>query len=100
MVPINYYLILSVFMFTAGALGVVIRKNAIVMLICIELMLNGVNLSFVAFSAVHNSLTGHVAVFFSMVIAAAESGVGLAIIISLFRHLRSTDSSEARFLKG
>lgn len=100
MVPISFYLALSAFMFTAGAIGVIIRKNAIVMLICIELMLNGVNLSFVAFSTVHGSLTGQVAVFFSMVIAAAESGVGLAIIISLFRHLKSIDATSAQYLKG
>lgn len=99
MVPISSYLILSAVLFTIGAVGVAIRRNTIVMFMCIELMLNAVNLSFIAFSKMHGSLDGQVAVFFVMVVAAAEAAVGLAIIISVFRAIQSvetTDSNELR----
>lgn len=99
MIPISFYLYLSLWMFLIGALTVVVRKNAIVMLIGIELMLNAVNLSFVTFSALHGDVAGQIPVFFIMVIAAAESGVGLAIIISLFRAYKSVDVSEASLLQ-
>lgn len=99
MIPISFYLYLSFWMFFIGALTVVVRKNAIVMLIGIELMLNAVNLSFVAFSAMHGDVGGQIPVFFIMVIAAAESGVGLAIIISLFRANKSINVSEASLLQ-
>lgn len=98
MIPISFYLYLSLWMFFIGALTVVIRKNAIVMLVGVELMLNAVNVSFVAFSAMRGDLSGQIPVFFVMVIAAAESGVGLAIIISLFRAFKSVDVSEAATL--
>lgn len=99
MVPINYFLIISVVMFTLGAVGVMVRKNSIVVFMCIELMLNAVNVAFVAFSRMHGNLQGQIAVFFVMVVAAAEAAVGLAIIISVFRAIQSvetTDSSELR----
>jgi NADH-quinone oxidoreductase subunit K len=94
-VPISYYLTLSAIMFTLGVVGVIIRRNAIVVFMCIELMLNAVNLSFVAFSRSVGNLDGQIAVFFVMVVAAAEAAVGLAIIISLFRSTRSIETSDA-----
>ena len=99
MATIPGYLVLSALLFTIGALGVVMRRNTIVMFMCIELMLNAVNLSFVAFSKMHGGMDGQVAVFFVMVVAAAEAAVGLGIIISVFRSIQSvetTDSGELR----
>lgn len=99
MVPTSMYLMLSMILFVVGALGVIIRKNAIVMFMCIELMLNAVNISFVALSRHHSNLDGQVAVFIVMVVAAAEASVGLALIISLFRSHRNVDTSDANLLK-
>ena len=99
MVPISFYLTLSAVMFTIGAIGVIIRRNAIVVFMCIELMLNAVNVSFVAFSRSVGNLDGQIAVFFVMVVAAAEAAVGLAIIISLFRSVRSVETSDAGQLR-
>lgn len=90
---------LATFMFCTGALTVLLRKDTILMLVGIELMLNGVNLALVGFSSFHGELSGQVFVFFIMVVAAAESGVGLAIIISLFRAFRSVDREVASELK-
>jgi NADH-quinone oxidoreductase subunit K len=95
MVPISYYLTLSAIMFTLGVIGVIVRRNAIVVFMCIELMLNAVNLTFVAFSRSVGNLDGQIAVFFVMVVAAAEAAVGLAIIISLFRSTKSIETSDA-----
>jgi NADH-quinone oxidoreductase subunit K len=95
MVPLSYYLTLSAIMFTLGVIGVIVRRNAIVVFMCIELMLNAVNLSFVAFSKSVGNLDGQVAVFFVMVVAAAEAAVGLGIILSLFRSTRSIETSDA-----
>lgn len=99
MVAISHYLLLSAILFTIGAVGVVVRKNAIVIFMCIELMLNAVNISFVAFSRELGTLDGQIAVFFVMVVAAAEAAVGLAIIIALFRSVRSIETDEAIELK-
>lgn len=99
MVPLSAYLTLSALMFTIGALGVVIRRNAIVVFMCIELMLNAVNITFVAFSKQLGNLDGQMAVFFVMVVAAAEAAVGLAIIISLFRVRESVETTDAAELK-
>lgn len=99
MVPISYYLVISAVMFIMGAIGFMVRKNSIVAFMCIELMLNAVNLSFVALSRGHANMAGQISVFFVMVVAAAEAAVGLAIIISVFRAIKSvetTDSSELR----
>ena len=99
MVPTSYYLTLAAMLFSLGALGVMIRKNAIVVFMCIELMLNAVNLTFIALSRSHGDFQGQISVFFVMVVAAAEASVGLAIIISVFRSVESietTDSSELR----
>ena len=100
MVPISYYLTLSAMMFTIGVIGVVFRRNAIVVFMCIELMLNAVNVSFVALSRSTGNLDGQLAVFFVMVVAAAEAAVGLAIIISVFRANKSIETSDAAELNG
>ncbi len=92
-------IILSLALFLIGAVGVCVRRNAIVVFMCIELMLNAVNIAFVAFSRLHGGLDGQVAVFFVMVIAAAESAVGLAIILSVFRSFISVETSDVSELK-
>jgi NADH-quinone oxidoreductase subunit K len=94
MVPLDYYLVLSAIIFAIGVIGVLIRRNLIVVLMSIELMLNAVNLTFVAFSNSLGSMDGQVIVFFVMAVAAAEAVVGLAIIISVFRHRQSLDPQE------
>ncbi len=99
MVPLNHYLILSAAIFAIGVVGVVIRRNLIVVLMAIELMLNAVNLTFIAFSRFLGSMEGQVIVFFVMAAAAAEAVVGLAIIISVFRHRQSLDPQEMQLLK-
>lgn len=99
MVPLEYYLVLSAIIFAIGVIGVLIRRNLIVVLMSIELMLNAVNLTFVAFSNSLGSMDGQVIVFFVMAVAAAEAVVGLAIIISVFRHRQSLDPQEMQFLK-
>jgi len=99
MVPLDYYLILSAIIFAIGVIGVLIRRNLIVVLMSIELMLNAVNLTFVAFSNSLGSMDGQVIVFFVMAVAAAEAVVGLAIIISMFRHRQSLDPQEMQLLK-
>jgi NADH-quinone oxidoreductase subunit K len=99
MVPLDYYLVLSAIIFAIGVIGVLIRRNLIVVLMSIELMLNAVNLTFVAFSHSQGSMDGQVIVFFVMAVAAAEAVVGLAIIISVFRHRQSLDPQEMQLLK-
>ncbi len=99
MAPLNYYLVLSAIIFAIGVAGVVIRRNFIVILLSIELMLNAVNLTFIAFARYLGSMEGQVIVFFVMTVAAAEAVVGLAIIISIFRHRRSLDPREMQLLK-
>jgi len=96
--PANY-LFLSALLFTIGAFGVLIRRNAIVVFMCVELMLNAVNMSLVTFSRMHGDLTGQVIAFFTMVVAAAEVVVGLAIIVSVFRTRRSASVDDANLLK-
>jgi NADH-quinone oxidoreductase subunit K len=92
-------LFFSAVLFTIGVFGVLIRRNAIIIFMCVELMLNAVNLSFVAFARVYG-VTGQVFVFFVMTVAAAEAAVGLAIIIALFRHKQSVDLQNIKLLKG
>ncbi|MFY7846671.1 NADH-quinone oxidoreductase subunit NuoK, partial [Chryseobacterium gambrini] len=92
-VPLNYFIILSSVLFCLGVLGVLLRKNAIVILGCVELMLNSVNLLLAAFSAYKGNGDGQLLVFFIMVVAAAEVAVGLAIIAMLYRNTRSVDVS-------
>lgn len=99
MVPVEYYLIVAAAMFCIGTIGVTVRRSAIVVFMCIELMLNAANLTFVAFSRTAGNLHGQIAVFFVMVVAAAEAAIGLAIIISLFRQTKSVETSAAGELK-
>jgi NADH-quinone oxidoreductase subunit K len=93
------YLFLSALLFTIGAAGVLLRRNAIIVFMCIELMLNAVNLAFVTFARMHANLDGQVFAFFTMVVAAAEVVVGLAIIITIFRARRSTSVDDANLLR-
>jgi NADH-quinone oxidoreductase subunit K len=93
------YLYLSALLFTIGAAGVLLRRNAIVMFMCVELMLNAANLAFVAFSRMHGNLDGQVVAFFTMVVAACEVVIGLAIIMTVFRTRRSASVDEASLLK-
>jgi NADH-quinone oxidoreductase subunit K len=97
--PISFFLLVSAMLFTIGTIGVLARKNALIIFMSIELQLNAVNLSLVAFSRQNGNLTGQVLTFFSMVVAAAEVVVGLAIIVSLYRKRRSVDVDDARTLK-
>jgi NADH-quinone oxidoreductase subunit K len=99
MVPLHYYLLVSALVFAIGVIGVVIRRNLIVILMSIELMLNAVNLTFIAFSRFLGSMDGQVAVFFVMAVAAAEAVVGLAIVISVYRQRQSLDPQEMQLLK-
>jgi NADH-quinone oxidoreductase subunit K len=99
MVPLDHYLILSAVIFAIGVAGVVVRRNLIVVLMSVELMLNAVNLTFIAFSRFLGSMQGQVVVFFVMAVAAAEAVIGLAIIISVFRHRQSLDPQEMQLLK-
>jgi NADH-quinone oxidoreductase subunit K len=98
--PIAYFLIVSGLLFALGTVGVLVRRNALLIFMSVELQLNAVNLSLVAFSRMHNSLDGQVLAFFSMVVAAAEVVVGLAIIVAIFRRRRSTDVDDASILRG
>ena len=93
------YLSLSLILFTIGAVGVLVRRNAIVVFMCIELMLNATNLALVSFARQHGNLDGQLAAFFVMVVAAAEVVIGLAIIVSIYSTRRSTSVDEASLLK-
>jgi len=99
MVPLSYYLILSAILFSCGVAGFLIKRNIITIFMSIELMLNAVNLTFVAFAAELRMLSGHVFVFFVMVVAAAEAAVGLAIIISVFRTRETLNVDRVNLLK-
>lgn len=99
MVPTSYYLIVSAILFLIGVMGVLTRRNAIVIFMCIELMLNSANLVFVAAARHLNHINGQVFVFFVMVIAAAEVAVGLAIIVALFRNKETIDVDQINLLK-
>ena len=95
----NHYIVLSAILFTIGAVGFLVRRNAIVAFMCVELMLNACNLALVTFSRVHGTLDGQLAAFFVMVVAAAEVVVGLAIIVAIFRTRRSASVDDANLLK-
>lgn len=99
-VSINFYIMLSTFLFCTGALGVLMRRNYLVILMCVELMLNAVNLLMVAFSTYMGNADGQVFVFFIMVVAAAEAAVGLAILVMAYRNTKSVDISFLDQLKG
>ena len=93
------YIVLSTMLFCIGALGVLVRRNAIVVFMCVELMLNATNLAFVSFARQHGNLDGQIAAFFVMVVAAAEVVIGLAIIMAIFRTRRSASVDDANLLK-
>ena len=95
----GHYVALAVILFVIGAVGVLVRRNAIVIFMCVELMLNAANLAFVGFSRLHGTLDGQVIAFFVMVVAAAEVVVGLAIITSIYRTRRSASVDDANLLK-
>ncbi|MBZ4322554.1 NADH-quinone oxidoreductase subunit NuoK [Streptomyces huiliensis] len=96
--PVSY-LYLSALLFTIGGVGVLVRRNAIVVFMCVELMLNACNLAFVTFSRMHGNLDGQIIAFFTMVVAAAEVVVGLAIIVSVYRARHSASVDDASLLK-
>jgi NADH-quinone oxidoreductase subunit K len=96
---LNAYLILSAILFTIGVVGVLTRRNAIIVFMCIELMLNSVNLTLIAFAAHLGDITGQVLVFFVMAVAAAEAAVGLAIVIAIFRNKQTVNIDEINILK-
>ncbi len=98
-VPLTWYLILSAILFSIGAVGVLIKRNALVIFMCIELMLNAVNLAFVTFSRQQDSMDGQIFVFFVMTVAAAEAVVGLAIIIALFRNKATVNVDDINIMK-
>ena len=100
MLPVYYYLGLSIILFTIGALGVLIRRNAIVVFMSIELMLNAANLAFVAYALYWQSMNGQIFVFFIMTVAAAEVAIGLALIVTIFRTKASIDVDQISTLKG
>jgi NADH-quinone oxidoreductase subunit K len=97
--PIAYFLVVSAMLFTIGSVGVLVRKNALVIFMSVELQLNAVNLALVAFSRMHGNLEGQVLAFFSMVVAAAEVVVGLAIIVSMYRRRQSANVDDASLLR-
>jgi len=100
MIPVTYYIALSAVLFTIGALGVLIRRNALIIFMSIELMLNAANLLFVAFASIYNLLDGQIFVFFIMTVAAAEVAVGLALIVAIFRTKKTIDVDQVNMLKG
>ena len=99
-IPLDYYLILSAILFTIGVVGVLIKRNPIVIFMCVELMLNAVNLTFVAFSRYKKDLGGQMMVIFVMAVAAAEVAVGLGILVSIFRNRASISVDEIDLMKG
>ena len=98
-IPLSYFLTLSAILFVTGVAGVLTRRNAIIVFMCIELMLNSVNLTLVAFSSYLGNSTGQVLVFFVIAVAAAEAAVGLAIIIALFRNKQTVNIDEINIMK-
>jgi NADH-quinone oxidoreductase subunit K len=100
MVPINYYIILSAVLFTIGVMGVLLRRNALIIFMSIELMLNAANLALVAFNSALESFSGQIFVFFVIAVAAAEVAVGLALIVEIFRSKNSIDVDQMSSLKG
>ena len=100
MIPVNYYIILSAVLFIMGASGVLIRRNALVVFMSVELMLNAANLALVAFARLYQNPNGQIFVFFVMTVAAAEVAVGLALIVAIFRSKQSIDVDQMNHLKG
>ena len=100
MEPIVYYLALSVILFFMGVVGVLVRRNAIVIFMCLEMMFNAANLAFMAFASYYQALDGQMFVFFVMTVAAAEVAVGLALMVAIFRAKKSIDVDQMSSLKG
>ncbi len=100
MVPLSHYLILTAIIFTLGVIGVLTRRNAIIVFMCIELMLNSVNLSLVAFARFLDSMDGQIAVFLVMTVAAAEVTVGLALIVAIYRKKDTINIDEMHMMQG
>lgn len=100
MIPLQWYLILSSVIFSIGLVGFIIRRDLIVMLMCLELMFNAVNISFVAFSSYNGSLTGQVFTLFSIGVAASEAAIGLAIVLAIFRNISAVHTDEITQLRG
>jgi NADH-quinone oxidoreductase subunit K len=100
MVPVNYYIVLSAILFTIGVVGVLTRRNALIIFMSVELMLNSANLAFVAFGSLIQSFSGQIFVFFVIAVAAAEVAVGLALIVEIFKSKRSIDVDQMSSLKG
>jgi len=100
MIPTTYYLALSALLFSIGVVGVLVRRNAIIIFMAIELMLNSANLAFVAYARQFGALDGQILVFFVMTVAAAEVAVGLALIVAIFRSKASIDVDEVNLLRG
>jgi NADH-quinone oxidoreductase subunit K len=96
----NYYLVLAALLFTVGAVGLLVRRNVLVMFMCVELMLNAANLTFVTFAHELDDVGGQSIVFFTLVVAAAEVAVGLAIIVAIFRRRRGATADDLHLLKG
>jgi NADH-quinone oxidoreductase subunit K len=99
MLSLHHYLILSGILFSIGTLGVLVRRNAIVIFMCVELMLNAVNLSFIAFSRYLGNIDGQIFVFFVMTVAAAEAAVGLALMIAFYKNRESIDVEDMNIMK-
>ena len=99
-IGLNHYLILATLLFSLGMIGVLLRRNAIVMLMAIELMLNAVNISFIAFSKYGQNIDGQIMVFFVMTIAAAEAAVGLALLVSIYKRFKEVNIRFFEHLKG
>jgi NADH-quinone oxidoreductase subunit K len=98
-VPVSWYLLLAAVLFAIGTVGVLTRRNGITIFLSIELMLNAVNLSLVAYSRLHEQLTGQLIVFFVLAVAAAEAAVGLALFIALYRHRRTIDVNRMNLMR-
>jgi NADH-quinone oxidoreductase subunit K len=99
MIPLNWYLILGAILFLLGVVGFFIKRNIIALLLCVEIMLNAVNLTFVAFSSQNGQISGQVFVFFVLVVAAAEAAVGLALVITMFRNRESLNVDRSNLMK-
>jgi NADH-quinone oxidoreductase subunit K len=96
----SYYLVLAAMLFTVGAVGLLVRRNTLVMFMCVELMLNAANLTFVTFAKALDDIGGQVIVFFTLVVAAAEVAVGLAIIVAIFRRRQGVTADDIHALRG
>ncbi len=99
MIPVSYYLVISAVLFITGAIGVLMRRNALIMLMSLELMLNAVNLSFVAYARMLNDTGGHVIVFLNIAVAAAEAVVGLAILLAIFRNRETVNIDHLNLMR-